>query len=592
MARLPLLLLLLLTFTCRSQNNIPVRPYQIPHWAKGIVWYQIFPERFRNGDTANDPRAGEVPRAERYGHWQVHPWNSDWFEVKPYERSFSDRFYDVVYQRRYGGDLIGVMEKLDYLQDLGIDAIYFNPLFEAPSLHKYDGATFHHIDNNFGRDSRGDLRRLATARETEDPSTWIWTSADSVFLELIHEAHKRHIRIVIDGVFNHTGTAFFAFKDVLEKGKASRYADWYDVTAWDDPETPTNEFDYKGWWGVKGLPEFYEDENGFRPAVWDYIFHATKRWMDPDGDGDPSDGIDGWRLDAADQVAPVFWKKWYARVKALNPQALIVAELWDDASGAVKDARFDGAMNYPFAYAMTDYFIDRATAISSDELARRLTALYHNYGKQTLNVLWNLIDSHDTDRVASMILNPDLNFDRQRSPKDNPDYVLRKPDARERRIQKQIAAFQMTFPGAPLIYYGTEAGMWGSDDPDDRKPMLWDDMDYDNEKHHPLPGHSRPDDANYFDRQLFNYYRSLIALRKHNPALQTGDFQVARSLTDTDLFAFYRRSPEQTLLVVFNRSDTVLPLKQPVGTSWRVVHGSGTSTVPARGFMVLEVVKK
>ncbi len=567
---------------------------KIPQWARGIVWYQIFPERFRNGSQDNDPTPREVPGSDSYTQWHIHPWNSDWFEVQPYEQSKSRLFYDVVYQRRYGGDLIGVLQKLDYLQELGIDGIYFNPLFEAPSLHKYDGATYHHIDNNFGRHSRRDPESIRAAQETEDPATWIWSSADSVFLELIKEAHKRNIHIVMDGVFNHTGTEFFAFKDVVARGAASRYADWYDIKSWDDPQTSENEFDYSGWWGFKGLPEFYEDENGFRPAVWRYIFHATERWMDPNGDGDPSDGIDGWRLDVADQVAPVFWKKWYAHVKKINPRALIVAELWNEASQAVKDERFDGAMNYPFAYAVTDYFIDRKTAISSRELGERLSGLYNAYGKETLSLMWNLIDSHDTDRLASMILNPDLNFDRRRSPKDNPGYIVRKPTAMERRRQKLIAAFQMMFIGAPLIYYGTAAGTWGRDDPDDRKPMLWEDITFQPESHHPLPGHKRPVDENRFDRDLFGFYQRMIRLRKTNPAIKSGDFRVAEKLLKPEVFAFYRSGAGQTLLIAFNRSEQPQNLSLPEKDIHAVLYGQHKNnlTIPALDFIVVELRKK
>ncbi len=586
-------LVLMFVLSCRSQNSAPSGSGNTD-WARGIVWYQIFPERFRNGDTANDPTPEEVPEARNYPSWQIHPWTSDWFEVQPYERKKSALFYDVVYSRRYGGDLIGVMQKLDYLKDLGVDAIYFNPLFEAATLHKYDGASFHHIDNNFGADSRGDLERLKLATETEDPGTWIWTSADSVFLQLIKEAHKRDIRIVMDGVFNHTGPEFFAFEDVRKNGPRSRYADWYDIKSWDDPATPQNEFDYAGWWGFKGLPEFYEDENGFRPAVWDYIFHATERWMDPNGDGDPSDGIDGWRLDVADQVAPVFWKKWYKHIKEINPAALIVAELWDEASEAVKDQRFDGAMNYPFAYAMVDFFIDQKTAIDAAELARRLQKLYEAYGKNTLGLMWNLIDSHDTDRVASMILNPDLNFDRMRSPKDNPNYRVRKPNDTERKKQKLIAAFQMTFVGAPLIYYGTEAGMWGSDDPDDRKPMLWADLKYDDEKQHPLPGKKRPDDKNVFDGELFNYYRDLIRLRRDHPALNRGDFSIAEEFTSGDMIAFYRTAAGEKLLVAFNRSDREQLLELPDNSFKKVLWGNSTRPlkVDGKSFMVIKLKVK
>mgnify|MGYP005841928669 CR=1 FL=1 len=216
-------------------------------WAKGLIWYQIFPERFYNADPQNDPLAIEVPGAHLQPGWQPHPWTSDWYKIQPWEAKKSENFYEVVFKRRYGGDLIGVIQKLGYLQELGVGGIYFNPLFEATSLHKYDGSSFHHIDDNFGPDPAGDKARLAAVNENDDPATWIWISADSTFLKLINEVHQRGMKIVIDGVFNHTGTEFFAFQDVIKNQQDSRYAHWYDIVTWDDPATPQNEFDYKGW---------------------------------------------------------------------------------------------------------------------------------------------------------------------------------------------------------------------------------------------------------------------------------------------------------------------------------------------------------
>ncbi len=535
----------------------PQKPKAVDYldWARGVVWYQIFPERFCNGDTVNDPTVEEVPEAKMNPEWQVHPWTSDWYKLQSWEGKYSNDFYDLsnVFARRYGGDLIGVIEKLNYLADLGIDAIYFNPVFEAESLHKYDTGCYHHIDDNFGLDSAGDKKRLAEANENEDPETWIWTRADSTFLNLIKEAHKRHIRIVIDGVFNHSGRAFFAFKDILKNGEASKYKNWYDIVSWDDPVTPENEFDYKGWWNVKTLPEFAEDKNGLVHGPREYIFAITKRWMDPNGDGDPDDGIDGWRLDVANEVAPPFWREWYRYVKSINPSALLVSEIWDDASEWITDKRMDNTMNYLFAYAVVDFFIDQKTAISGYEFADRLKQIQKLYAGDTIYLLWNLIDSHDTDRMASMIVNPDHNFDRDNSPRSNPDYNVCKPNYFQRQIQRQIIAFQMTFIGSPVIYYGDEAGMWGADDPDDRKPMVWPDMEYDIEKSHPLLDHIRLPDSVHFDRNLFNYYKSLIKMRHENPVFKEGDFEILENAVDTCCFGFSRSTKNQQGLFLFNR---------------------------------------
>ncbi len=524
-------------------------------WAKGAVWYQIFPERFYNATKKNDRRKQNMPPAIRETDWQTHPWTSGWYTLQPWEREISDRFYDVVYQRRYGGDLLGVTEKLDYLKSLGIDGIYFNPIFEAHSLHKYDGASYHHIDDNFGPAPLADRRRITEAQETENPDTWIWTRADSTFLTLIKEAHARGIKVVIDGVFNHTGRDFFAFKDILQYQQDSRYAEWYEVTSWDVPETETNEFDYKGWWGVKSLPELAEDEQGIVSGPREYIFAATRRWMDPNGDGDPSDGIDGWRLDVAEEVARPFWQEWYAHVKSINPQAITVAEIWHDASDWIKSRCFDGTMNYLWSKATVRFFIDRNNEYSGNTFAEDLKSIQKQYGDSIALHLWNLMDSHDTDRLASMIINPNRQYDRQASPKDNPDYKVRKPNARERSIQKLIAAFQMTWSGAPMIYYGTEAGMWGADDPDDRKPMVWPEMQFEPETQHPLPGRQRPADYVAFNHELFRFYQRLIQLRHEYPALMRGTINIENDLLAENIFAFSRRLGDRILIALFNRAE-------------------------------------
>ncbi|RMG68107.1 MAG: glycoside hydrolase family 13 protein [Calditrichaeota bacterium] len=572
-------------------------------WARGIVWYQIFPERFRNGSAANDPTAAEVPGAELEPGWQVHPWTADWYRLQPWELRRSSNFYEVVFTRRYGGDLIGVIEKLDYLKQLGVQAIYFNPIFEAPSLHKYDASSYHHVDDNFGPDPKGDRARLARAEETEDPATWIWTSADSTFLRLIREAHRRGIRVVIDGVFNHSGTGFFAFQDILKNGPRSRYAHWYVIKRWDDPRTPQNELDYEAWWGFKSLPVFAENDSGLVHGPREYFFAITRRWMDPNGDGDPSDGVDGWRLDVITDVAPPFWEAWYALVKRINPEALTIGEIWDDASEWVAHHRIDASMNYLFARAVVAFFVNRRKAISGEEFAKRLQEMVGLYGESGLNLMWNLVDSHDTDRLASMILNPDRDYDRNAGPRDNPDYDVSKPGPAARRIQKQIVVFQMTFPGSPMIYYGDEAGMWGADDPDDRKPMVWPDLRFEVERSHPLPGHVRPPDPNGFDEALFEFYRRAIALRRRHPALQTGRFRLLKEFTGPVTLGFARTSGKEQVIALFSRADreVTMPISSQsllaqnpslVFGKAQIGHadnGSGALTVrlPARGFAVL-----
>jgi cyclomaltodextrinase / maltogenic alpha-amylase / neopullulanase len=547
-----------LTFSSLSFSQVAV-----PQWAKDAIWYQIFPERFRNGDRGNDPTPADLEMKTGRG-WKVSPWTGDWYKLQPWEEEFNSRFYGNVFERRYGGDIQGVIDKLDYLSDLGTTAIYFNPIFDAISLHKYDASTYHHIDHTFGPNPRGDQELIRT--ETDDPATWKWTKADSLFLTLIKEAHRRGIKVIIDGVFNHSGTRFWAFQDVMKNQHRSPYATWYDVQRWDDPATPQNEFTYKGWWDVKELPEFWEGDSGFVKPVWNYFFNITTRWMDPNGDGNPSDGIDGWRLDVGNEVSHLFWKGWRKHVKSINPDAYIVGEIWDNASKWLDGDEFDAVMNYPFARAVVRFFIDsnerRLTPSSFD---RELTAIRNDYPGEISYVLQNLIDSHDTDRLGSMVMNPNRKYDDQNGLRNNPNYNVGKPTAAARKIQKLILLFQMSYVGAPMIYYGDEAGMWGADDPDDRKPMVWDDLTYENERAHPIPGKSRTDDEVKFDRSLFDYYRTIVHIRNRNVALRRGDFAALLVDDAKNLYAFKRTAGENQVIVALNNSDRkqIVELKIP-----------------------------
>ena len=535
---------------------------RIPAWAGDAVWYQIFPERFRNGDTTNDPTAAELEFASSRD-WHVSPWTSDWYKLQPWEEKHSGNFYENVFDRRYGGDLQGVIDKLDYLSGLGINAIYFNPLFEAYSMHKYDASSYHHIDNNFGPNSIGDLALMES--ETDDPATWRWSAADSLFLQLLHEAHARNIRIIIDGVFNHCGIRFFAFKDVAKSQRQSRYADWFDVKRWDDPTTTENEFHWKGWWDHKYLPEFREDENGFMPAVWNYFFNITRRWMDPNGDGNPSDGVDGWRLDVANDVSHKFWKSWRTHVKSINPDAYIVGELWDRAEDWLRGDEFDAVMNYPFAKASVRFFINTdGTKLSASGFLNELERARAAYADAANYALQNLYDSHDTDRLPSMIANPNRKYDDHNSPRNNPNYNIGRPDRSAHKIQWLMMLFQMTYLGAPMVYYGDEAGMWGADDPDDRKPMVWNDLLHEPETARPLDVKFRAVDSVRFDSSTFAFYKKIIALRKSHSALTGGSFRPIFFNDVDDVFAFERKNEKETITVVINNGLKLTTVNLPL----------------------------
>ncbi len=538
---------------------------RVPEWAKSAVWYQIFPERFSNGDKSNDPTPADMKGGWPYdipAGWGISNWTGDWYEMQPWEKADGHDFYWNAGTRRYGGDLQGVINKLDYLQSLGINAIYFNPLFESPSLHKYDASMYRHIDNNFGPNPKLD-RKIWESETPDDPSTWKFTSADSLFLKLIKLAHERGIKIIIDGVFNHVGSTFWAFQDVVKNQQESKFKDWFIIDSWDNPETPENEFKYSGWYGVKDLPEFREDKNGLVKGPAEHIHNIVKRWEDPNGDGNPEDGIDGWRLDVADMVNINFWKKFRRWVKEVNPEAYITGEIWwkdwsknviYNASPWLKGDTFDGVMNYRFARAVKRFVADKKLQINSKGFVDSLENQYRDYNRENLLVLFNMLDSHDTERLASLPVNPDHWYDHYANPQQNKDWKVRKPNHEEFLKERLMIGLQMTLPGAPIIYYGDEAGMWGGDDPDDRKPMVWAEFKYEDETHHPL-GFKRPTDRVAFDSSLFNYYKKLISIRKGNVVLSEGKIKFTENKNNPFILTFIRNGFGAEITVIANNNS-------------------------------------
>ena len=499
-----------------------VPTFATPAWAKHAVWYQIFPERFCNGDTSNDP-----PNTLR--------WTSDWDQPKSGQRG---GFYRNVFNRRYGGDLQGVRQALPYLRRLGITALYLNPIFQAQSLHKYDTTDYRHVDEHFG--VAGDYEKLRG--ETADPATWQWTPSDRVFLDLVAEAHRQGFKVIIDGVFNHVGTRFWAFQDVVRNGRASPYAGWFDITDWNASTTRDGQripFHYKAWDGDNGsLPAFKKDAVlGIVHGPREHLLAIARRWLAPDGD--PARGVDGFRLDAPENVPHPFWVDFRHTVKTTKPDAYIDGEIWPDAGAWLGGDQFDGVMNYQFAIAAQQFFVDRGPPTAFGTACGRLVMLYPF---QAELVCQNLLDSHDTDRAGSMMVNPGLGFNARSKPQENPSYVTRKPTVAERQRLLQEAAFQMTFAGAPMVYYGDEAGMWGASDPSDRQPMVWPDLKFDD------PNQS-------FDAGEFDRYQRLIAVRQALPALQTGFFRTLSADDAAGTFAYARDLGDRHAYVVLNRSD-------------------------------------
>ncbi len=528
--------------------------FTTPDWAKHATWYQIFPERFRNGDPRNDP--GE------FAYENLLPWTADWWETHTQhgEVAGEENFYagaGNVWSRRFGGDLQGVQEALPYLRKLGINAIYFNPIFEADSMHKYDTADFRHVDDNFG--VKAESRFNQVEGETDDPATWGWSASDKVFLNFLEEAHAQGFKIVIDGVFNHVGTSHPFFQDLLKHGKQSKYAEWFEVTDWDNDEYRSDAnphgIGYVAWDGFNGaLPVFKNDpDTGLAPGPKQHIFDITRRWLDPNGDGDPSDGIDGWRLDVPGDIAHPFWIEWRKLVKSINPDAYITGEIWPWAHPWLKGDQFDAVMNYQFAMPAVDFFVDKQ--LTATEFAQRLNRVAYSYPMQVSLAQMNLFDSHDTDRLASMFVNPGRSYDGQNRLQDTgPDYDPRKPNETEFMRKKLALTCMYTFVGAPMIYYGTEAGMWSPDDPSDRMPMTWPDL---------LP-YEDPDIT--FNQSVFDHVRHLMAMRHTFEVLRLGAFHPILTDDARGVLAYERTLGDQRATVVLNNSPQTHTVEVPIPT--------------------------
>jgi len=567
-----------------------------PEWSKEAIWYQIFVERFRNGDPSNDPTKedivgaypGTVPDS-----WEVTPWGHDWYAPDVYWDELDgitdffgnelNYFGQKAQLRRYGGDLQGVLDKIDYLDSLGITAVYFNPLNDAPSLHKFDARNWHHIDRNFGPDPRGDAELIASENPT-DPSTWQWTSADRLFLKVIEEFHNRDIKVILDFSWNHTGIEFWAWKDILEKQQESEFTDWYFIDEFDDPGTSENEFAYRGWVGVFSLPEIREtyrvdhsegvhvfEADIYSAAAKQHIFDVTQRWLDPNGDGDPSDGVDGYRLDVAAEVGLEFWRDYRSFVRSINPDAYLLGEIWWelfpdhllDPEPVLRGDVFDAPMNYRWYRATRHFFNQSPDKINVSEYVDSLQSFMDNLRPQSNYAMMNLTASHDVPRFGTSIYNKNLNK-YQAKPDDNPGYKIDKPDAETYQTMKLILAQQFTYIGAPQIWAGDEMGMWGADDPSTRKPLIWPDLEFEQETTHPH-GKDRGIDEVSFNHNWFDMMRELISIRRSNPVLSFGELEYLIINDEEELLAYSRFDPENRteVIAVFNSGSETKSISVP-----------------------------
>ncbi len=544
--RLAALALVLASASAHAQPA--AAPSAAPAWAQTAVWYQIFPERFANGDPANDPTpaslTGAWPQvgegALRAAGWHPTPWTHDWTTQEPWEARLGT-FYQSVYLRRYGGDVQGILDRLPYLDSLGITALYLNPLNASPSLHKYDAQDYRHVDPDMGPSPAGD--RAAIAREDLlRPETWTFTSADRLFLELVRAAHARGMRVVLDYSWNHSGLMHPAFQSVLRDGRSSPYADWYRIDRWDDPATPdTSEFAYTGWAGVPDLPEWRKTNVTGDPAagvpfdgdlaepVAQHVFAVTRRWLDPDGDGHPSDGLDGFRLDVAEMVPLGFWRRYRDVVKAVNSEALLIGEIWwrrwpnDLMDPAPYLGVFDGVMHYRPFVPLREFVLPGGSQIAPTRLAASLDSLWAGLPADRLAASWAMAGSHDSPRLLTTLANPRTRYKQGENPREQPGYLASKPGPDAERALRLFRVLQFTLPGAPIVYYGDEAGIWGADDPDNRRPMLWPDLTYEDEAGDPLGRSVRPtpvapdDDLVAFTSDLARFRTAHTDVLAHAP---------------------------------------------------------------------------
>lgn len=551
-----------------------------PQWSQEAIWYQIFVERFYNAHSDNDPTFQNMQGAWPHTYdenWELTPWTSDWYKDAPKSQDQEEirKWYDQVQSRRYGGDLQGVIDKLDYIQSLGVNAIYLNPINDAPSLHKYDARNFHHVDIHFGPDPEGD-KLIIAQEDPNNPDTWQWTSADQLFLELIAQVHERDIRIIVDYSFNHTGIQFWAWQDILIHGIHSKYADWYDINMFNHPNSPMGQLDFNSWAGVKELPQlrkkYYSNHiKGFpyqgdlNKSVKKHVFKVVERWLAPKG-YDAKYGIDGFRLDVADEIGLDFWRDFRKHVKAINPEAFLVGEVWwenwphkmMDPKPYISDDVFDAIMYYQPYKHVRAFFAKPNEYIDGQQLKEELGAMVAGIPDANIKAMMMMSASHDTPRLLSSFNNKNI-YKYLAKPLEDVNYKTGKPSEEVYERVKNFLVFQFTMPGSPQIWAGDEMGMWGADDPDCRKPLWWPEYTFDPETQNPFNEDENIYEAVGFNQELHLFYKKIIDLRKHHPVFTHGELKFI--YTKGDVIIYKRRSSEESIYIIFNNSDTEIYLE-------------------------------
>ncbi|MCM3272951.1 alpha-glycosidase [Paenibacillus elgii] len=448
--------------------------YAAPEWAKSAIFYQIIPERFANGDPSNDPDPTEP--------WGGQPTNDNSF----------------------GGDLQGIIDHLDYIENLGVNAIYLTPVFHSPSNHKYDTLDYKKVDPQFG--------------------------SNETLKQLVDACHARGIRVMLDAVFNHCSEHFPLFQDVVRHGEKSEYADWFHVH-----EYPLAVRDgipsYDTFGFFPHMPKF----NTANPQVKQYLLDVAEYWI-------KEIQIDGWRLDVASEIDHHFWREFRKVVKAANPNAYIVGEVWNDSMKWLLGDQFDSVMNYPFSSKVLEFFSQ--SAMDGYTFANNMGFLLMRYPQQTNEVIFNLLCSHDTPRVLTCV-------------------------GEDKRRVKLCVVFLLTYMGTPCIYYGDEIGLTGGPDPDCRKCMEWD-----------------PDKQ---DNELYDFYRLLIALRKDYDVLRSGSFRFLKADPGDPRIIYERLNGHMHFTVWMNNTEEETVLSHPMETDdWKDAL-SGETVIPEDGMMNIKL---
>ena len=518
--------------------------FHTPDWAKGAVMYQIFVDRFYNGDPSNDVEDGEYTYigepVQKVKNWDEYPAAMD-------------------VRRFYGGDLKGVMEKLDYLQDLGVEVIYFNPLFVSPSNHKYDIQDYDYIDPHFGvieEDGGEPLPEgvkenvYATKYQKRVTDRKNLEASNRLFIELVEELHRRGMKVILDGVFNHCGSfnkwmdreRIYENQEGYEKGAYvsadSPYRDFFEFFQNGDENWPYNG-SYDGWWGHDTLPKLnYEGSK----ELEDYILEIGRKWVSPPYN------VDGWRLDVAADLGHSieynheFWKKFRREVKKANPDALILAEHYGDPREWISGDEWDSVMNYDAFMEPVTWFLTGMEKHSDEDREELhgngdsfIRSIFHQMSHMltpSQQVAMNELSNHDHSRFLTRTNHMVGRID-SLGPEKAEEYV-------SLPVMREAVAIQMTWVGAPTIYYGDEAGLCGFTDPDSRRTYPW--------------GRE--------NRELIEDHRELIRIHKNYEVFRTGSLQWL--VKQDNVLAYGRFNDTDQFVIVINHSSELREVRVPV----------------------------